>query len=420
MGGPNVPTLARSLSGLVECVWVYRADEVANAARDLPIMAETGRTVVADDDDRTVELLRHESADAPLDGVLTLSENKLGLASRIAAEHGLRFNTPEAVHRLTNKYAQRQALAASVPVPRFALITDTASLSEGADHVGFPAVLKPVRGGGSKLTTLVRDLAELQQSWATALEYFQGPPSRATRLLRSVGRPQMLLEEQLVGTRDWHTEPRLGDYVSVDSTVWDGVVTHVMTMDKLPQSEGFRERAHITPSMLPAGRQAEIHAMTSAALAALGVTQGMTHTELKLTASGPRIIEVNGRPSGASHGILMAAAGYDLVAESARACLGERPMAEPVYTGAGGFLTPCVPGELSGRPVRITFDPGVSSLDGVLEFYDMGVTSFDLGLGQGYAAMVYAQADTPAGLLDLNDKIVAGMNITVGELPEER
>ena len=51
------------------------------------------------------------------------------------------------------------------------------------------------------------------------------------------------------------------------------------------------------PAFAPAKRPKRRN-ITAGALAALGVRTGLTHTELKLTEWGPRIIEVNGRLGG--------------------------------------------------------------------------------------------------------------------------
>ncbi|MDX7986717.1 hypothetical protein FE392_05115 [Xenorhabdus sp. 12] len=48
-------------------------------------------------------------------------------------------------------------------------------------------------------------------------------------------------------------------------------------------------------SNLNDNEQNQIYALTESAIKELGVNQGITHTELKLTEQGARIIEVNGR-----------------------------------------------------------------------------------------------------------------------------
>ena len=62
----------------------------------------------------------------------------------------------------------------------------------------------------------------------------------------------------------------------------------------------------------------------SKAIKALGITSGITHTEIKLTADGPRIIEVNGRLGGYVSEIIKRASGIDLVKAALMIALGHK------------------------------------------------------------------------------------------------
>ncbi|MGH2510287.1 MAG: ATP-grasp domain-containing protein, partial [Ktedonobacteraceae bacterium] len=73
------------------------------------------------------------------------------------------------------------------------------------------------------------------------------------------------------------------------------------------------EVGHIVPAPLAHEQMAEIEQLVIAALSALGVTDTVTHTEVKLTPHGPRIIEVNARPGGDKiPRLVQAVTGYDL------------------------------------------------------------------------------------------------------------
>ncbi|MCF4139007.1 hypothetical protein L1856_23020 [Streptomyces sp. Tue 6430] len=60
----------------------------------------------------------------------------------------------------------------------------------------------------------------------------------------------------------------------------------------------FIEGAYATPSLLPEADQEALVRTSVDALKALGATVGGAHVELRLTDSGPKIIEVNGRLGG--------------------------------------------------------------------------------------------------------------------------
>lgn len=64
--------------------------------------------------------------------------------------------------------------------------------------------------------------------------------------------------------------------------------------------------------------------------AALGIRTGLTHTELRLTPTGPRVVEVNGRLGGDFIPLLGAlATGVDLVAAACDIALGRTPDLTP-------------------------------------------------------------------------------------------
>lgn len=76
----------------------------------------------------------------------------------------------------------------------------------------------------------------------------------------------------------------------------------------------FVETFHTLPSPSYTERQDDIIRVAVEALKAIGLTDGPSHVEVKLTSSGPRIIEVNGRPGGdnISSDLLVLAFGVDV------------------------------------------------------------------------------------------------------------
>jgi len=75
----------------------------------------------------------------------------------------------------------------------------------------------------------------------------------------------------------------------------------------------FRESGAFFPSTLDAGTADRVLAATREALLALEVTSGVTHAEFKLTADGPRLIEVNGRLGGFVNDLVGRATGVSMV-----------------------------------------------------------------------------------------------------------
>jgi biotin carboxylase len=404
IGGPTPQLVLRSAGDLAALQWIHHAEDLYDTdrdvpamttGRDLPLMRAAGEVIPVTSDDELFDAAVAMHKRSPLDGVLTFSESAVAVAARIADALGLRHNPPATAALLTNKHRQRAALdAAGIPVPAYAPIRTGADLAGAAERVGFPSVLKPVQGGGSMLTTLVESAEQLDAAATAGLATLATAASLRgkARLLRGAEPPYLLLEALLPGAA-WRADPRYGDYVSVESAAYDGQLQHLSVSDKAPLSGGFRENASFAPSTLPADRLAQLYDMTAAALRALGVVHGITHTELKLTADGPRIIEVNGRLGGGVWRLLELAAGYDVIAEAAHAALGLRAMAPVRFSRHAGFLTPMLDAALSGQRIAVTIDPGYPGRGGIHEFLDARVSTFDAALGGGVAALAVVAGD---------------------------
>jgi hypothetical protein len=266
--------------------------------------------------------------------VITFSELALSRTALLAAAAGVSGHAPELVDLLTDKARQRARLRATGvdDTPAWPVLAP-ADWADAVAHVGLPAVLKPARGGGSRGTFLVREAAEGERLLAGVLGRAdgrsEGPAYVAERYLR--GAPGTLL----------------GDYVSVESLCAGDDVQHLAVTGKLPLLPPFREAGQFWPAALPADERAAVLDLTTRALRALEVRTGLTHTEIKLTASGPRIIEVNGRLGGHINALSKDAVGVDLVRLAGLAALGRLDHVEVPVPSSVFFqkhaLAPTVP-----------------------------------------------------------------------------
>ena len=119
------------------------------------------------------------------------------------------------------------------------------------------------------------------------------------------------------------------DYVSVETVAVGGAATHLALTGRFPLAPPFRETGFFIPATLNSELQAEVVALAAQALAALGFEHGCAHTEVKLTAEGPRVIEVNGRIGGGVPDMLRLASGVDMMPLAMKAAIG----VEPALTG---------------------------------------------------------------------------------------
>lgn len=242
--------------------------------------------------------------------VVTFSETMLPATARLAEGRGFATHSMQTVERLTNKWKQREAFRhRGIPVPDYRLIRSAADFDDALQRVGAPGILKPNVGSGSVDTFRIDERAG-----AMAV-----PP-----YLLSNSHREFIYERLLDGaphpTREW-----LGDYVSVETLSSGGAHEHLVILDKTPLAPPFREAGEIIPSTLPEDWQTAVQTAAGEALDALGVRDGVSHTEVKLTAAGPRIIEVNGRIGGPVPGLLMRAASFDIARTAIEIALGRRP-----------------------------------------------------------------------------------------------
>ncbi|GAB7187000.1 hypothetical protein ATKI12_6831 [Kitasatospora sp. Ki12] len=298
----GILTAARRL-----CTVVFFADlGDPKAAEDLARLPKSA--TVVDTAGLTERQLCDRAAEFGIAGVITFSDQLLRTAAAVAERCGVPFHDRATVEVLVDKFRQREALAAAgVQSTACRTVRSAADLAPALAATGLPAVLKPRSGAGSVDTCLVRSAGELADRYA---EFTRGAADPAV----------FVLEEYLVG------DPTVvgefwGDYVSVESAVRDGEIHTVAVTGKLPLTHPFRETGYFTPALLPDGLAEQVVALEQSALRALGVREGVTHTEIKFTPDGPRLIEVNGRLGGHVSDVLKRSAGTDLLALALRTAL---------------------------------------------------------------------------------------------------
>ncbi|MDA8297062.1 MAG: ATP-grasp domain-containing protein [Actinomycetota bacterium] len=287
--------IAEAADGRCELVWVITRPlaELGSMGR---LLTRLGRVVAVDGEDaEAAEAAASTLAEHAPVGIVTFSHDQLVFSAALAEQLGLAFNDRAAILNCVDKLAQRRAMAAAgLDMPAvFELTLDGRArpdLARLADFP-FPAVLKPRAGHGSLETFFASDAKELIQ----LVEHggADGAP---------VGAGEYVLEQFLDGTLGGYGAVcgQVADYVSVESAVFAGECRHLAVTGKFPLSEPFRETGNFMPSLLQGDARAEVEALATRALQALGVRFGIMHTEIKLTPAGPRVIEVNPRVGGGS------------------------------------------------------------------------------------------------------------------------
>ena len=244
---------------------------------------------VVDTDDSAAVLAAVKGLDRPIAGVASSSEYWVATAGEVAAALGLPHPDPDAVRACRDKARQRAILhAAGVPGAEFGAATSAGEAVEHAERIGFPVVVKPVAGSGSVATRLCRTPDEVR---AAARLVLDGDPAELGLPVQD----SVLVEEYLDGPE-----------FSVETL---GTEVVGVTAKHLGAAPWFVEVGHDFPVDAPVGSTA------IKALEALGLGWGAAHVELRMTARGPRIVEVNPRLAGGMiPRVIEAAIGIDVIA----------------------------------------------------------------------------------------------------------
>ncbi|GAA4629977.1 hypothetical protein GCM10023196_053500 [Actinoallomurus vinaceus] len=295
-GSANPMEIRTGLARLGDVTFVLPPS--AHNDRLAPLLRELGAVVsLPDAEPAAIE----EVARLDPDAVLTFSERRVRLTAALTERFGLPGHRKTTAVLLTDKFRQRERLRdAGVDPIRSAVLTRPEDWPRCVRDVGLPAVLKPLVGEGSRSTYLLEDERD------------------GLRLMREQSGP-VVLEQYLRGRESGP----FGDYVSVESVISHGRVSHIAVTGKYPLLPPFRETGAFWPSSLPTAECDALRDLVGKALEALGVDSGVTHTEIKLTDDGPHIIEVNGRVGGHLTELYLRALGLDLVETAGRTALGE-------------------------------------------------------------------------------------------------
>jgi biotin carboxylase len=383
----------------------YRTEAFIDAARtlgvDLVCASETPSTLEELSPDTLLTLDFAEpaaaaaravawSADRPLAAVVGVDDATAPAAAAIAERLGLRASAPAAVGATRDKYQMRQCLAAAgVPVPRFRRIPLDQPPLRAARGVEYPCVLKPLALSASR--GVIR--ANNADQFIAAFERIRTLLQRDDVSVSGDAARYLLAEEYVPGLE-----------VALEGLLAKGELHTLALFDKPDPLEGpfFEETIYVTPSRLPAAAQEAIRTSSAAACAALGLTEGPVHAELRLNDDGPWVLEVAARSiGGLCSRTLRFGTGMTLEEIILRHALGW-PIAtlERERRAAGVMMIP-IPrgGRLEG--VRGVEDArSVPHVEDVVISAHTGQTLVPLPEGWQYLGFIFARADRPADVED--------------------
>lgn len=414
--GGRVTDALRSLSRVADVTIVTSEDVLAERADSLAGAA--ARDVVVAPARSGVPAVARAYADrVRVDGALTFADDAVGVTAAFAEEHGLPGQPVATMPAFRDKWEQRRALAdAGVPVPSVALVTSRADVLTALETVAMPAILKPARGSGGALAYVVAEPAQLA---AVVDEAFGLVESDAGDGGSGAGGGAVdagtafVLESLLVGVPH-HPVPGFAPYVSVETVAAGGEYAHLAVTDRFPLSPPALETGMSLPSCLPPDVREQVVVMADRALRALNFRHGLAHTELMLTADGPRVIEVNARAGGALPYLFPLVSDVDLVEQAGRVALGLAPARAAAFHGYGVFVAPQHPVGVAVRSVDGLDE--AAALPGVRAVIPVAVagTRTD-GFRHTLVAAVLGVADSPVDAVRLWQDVMRTIRSDYGD-----
>lgn len=236
--------------------------------------------------------------DEKIDGICTIASDVAApTVAYVANNMGLAGNDYNAAVRANNKYLMREAfMQAGVPCPKYIMMTEKdlpdSEKLDALREVQLPLIVKPSDRSGSLGVTKV----ETPDSFFPAV----------SKAIAASFKKQAMIEEFIEGRE-----------ISVEFISYKGKHYPLQITDKVTtEAPHFVELAHHQPSTLPAEMFDKIYAITKSALDALGITDGASHSEYKITKEGRiAIMEIGGRMAGDFIGsdLVLLSTGYDFV-----------------------------------------------------------------------------------------------------------
>lgn len=334
-----------------------------------------------------------------IDGIMTLaSDMPMRTVAVVAREMGLVGISEKTALKATNKAIMREALKTyGVPIPEFYRVNNKDEYKKAVDHFKnkqIKCIVKPADNSGSRGVDLISDFND-DENIDASFEY-------SKQYSRS---GEIIVEEYMEGPE-----------VSVETISVSGECYVVQITDKLTTGEPyFVEMGHNEPSMLPENLQKEIAQVARNAVNAIGIKNGPSHTEIKVTKDGPKIVELGARLGGdniTSH-LVPLSTGVNLVECCIRVALGEEPdiSAKIKKASAIRYLNTDV-----GIISNITGIEDAMEIDGVHQIsmvHHEGELAGEIRNSVDRVGFVIAQAETPKQAIEICEQAMKKIKVKV-------
>lgn len=325
------------------------------------------------------------AAEYPVKAIVSTDDEGVVLAAMASNALGLSHSPLVAVRAARDKYATRQALnEAGMRVPEYRLFSVSDNPQEIAQQVNYPCVVKPLALAASRGVMRADDS-----------DQFVGAFNRLVAILAEVeygdATPvgdKILIEDFIPGVE-----------VALEGLQIEGKLLVLAIFDKPDPLDGpyFEETIYVTPSRHPEQVQEQIVEAARQACAALGLSEGPVHAEMRVNEQGVWILEVAPRSIG---GYCSRALRFgsdvsleELILDHAL----DRPLTsiDPASPASGVMMIPIPEGGILCDIRNVQSARDVQHIDEIRLTIPIGQPVVPLPEGSQYLGFIFSRAETP-------------------------
>ena len=335
-----------------------------------------------------------------IDGIMTLaSDMPMRTVAAVAKEMDLIGIDQETAIKATNKAKMREILKKhAVPIPMYFNVSSKEDFFNAVNKIkkaGYKCIIKPVDNSGSRGIDLLKNFDDktIYEAYTYSKRFSQSG--------------DLMVEEFMEGPE-----------VSVETLTIDGICHVIQITDKITTGAPyFVEMGHSQPSQFTNDIKEKIKMVAIAANKAIGIKNGPSHTEIKITEDGPKIVEIGARLGGdniATH-LIPLSTGIDMVECCIKITLGETfNLEKKISTGAAiKYFNQC-----EGFIKKIEGIEEASKLKGVQQIgivHGIGENISEINNSGSRMGFVIAQGSNCDEAKIICEKAISKIKITIGD-----
>ena len=333
-----------------------------------------------------------------INGIMTLaSDMPMQSIAVVSHEIGLIGISEDTALKATNKAFMRDALKeAGIPIPLYFRVKEKEEFKRAVENIhafGYKCIVKPADNSGSRGVDLLNENTDIDKAYDYTVQF-----SRSG---------EIVVEEYMEGPE-----------VSVETIALDGSVHVIQITDKLTTGAPyFVEMGHSQPSQLNGDIKKSISEIAIAANKAIGITDGPSHTEIKVTKDGPKIVELGARLGGdciTTH-LVPLSTGVDMVENTIRIAIGEKPDLSPKWN-KGSAIRYFKTG--TGIIKSIKGIKEAKTISGVIDInvvHDVGEQIEEIKNSIDRVGYVISQSTTAEGAIDICKQALEYIHVNLDE-----